>query len=1065
MGLDGFWERRARYDGMRVIVGQRLELGNTYGWEGENDSLYPPNDTTITHERKQWRTLRDNLAAVQGTAIYHHTFEDGDFPIACMATTAHPGTRTNQSYDGGTIRESVAFQDENIGWLGESLVKTDFLNGVGTNGWEFNPPATTDSGFSTLMSWTESPMRRALTNLAHFAGDPDGAFPPQQENGEVHPDPYLTMWGNFSELRRVMDRLDSGVSYSNLSIADKSTLHSAACTLGMLAYNLKTAVDAGDLDNQPTYPLEDPDIWAEMEAKIPGIVSLGEHLAKMVENHSEDYTKNLKKNEEYVCPKDNITDWLDKDCNNANWQPPDEYNYDEPWIYRNFYLKFTPDDFIQAVRNKFDNQQNWQDKIDIMEELSNQIKDFYTNQEVTPEADQAYQIERDRKYGFLTSENIEEEEGENAIYSPDGLPAPEKYDWDATTGRVSWHNGQGSDKILWQVEVTCNPKVFGPLTTGGGSGLEQKEIGLALAFCNGKLVKESYISQLEPKFPSLYYLFPKEDHDRATGQPGTELYISQNDNDGGYQYTVLDDKKQGSAGQGNKIEDDIEDSLGAIAILPRKINEWKTPYSDTSAFADINRIRYDGSQCGGDNLCFVAFQDHGIFNGREMMSVRTLDLDLDLLRSKSINGDYWLPLSGIVYAFREDAVREDAIARPRSTANWSSCDTAAEIAGSSCLMNAVSANPKDPPRNELNISPKAVDFYPDPERRPHGFRLRKGKDLRRGTSNMKGLSFVTDQPVYIMADDNVFNLHAKATACNTNSLIQEFTQTLDSDWGNFYTRKDLNTAFAREGDCWRPAEIIADAVTILSGSFVDGSIAEGITNNNVGNTSSYRNINYPSDNQNWVREKKEEDSLSPNYGKYQVSNSSSNEYPIKISRNGYPYYCTSVVSDHCDLGNLAEYTGIYRKFNETKTLISPPNDTRINATLISGLIPSRAQQSYGGFHNFPRFIEQWSGKKLWISGAFIQLKFSSYATGPFDQDSWEPGNPAQGNEEIKYYGAPDRRWGYDVGIQYAPAGPVAARLVTPSQTRSEFYRELPVNDPYICNLRKVIDPGDTSDCQ
>ncbi|MCU0537512.1 MAG: hypothetical protein MUD14_26790, partial [Hydrococcus sp. Prado102] len=41
-GLDGYWERRAWAEGLRVIVGQRLELGNAFGWLGNNDPLYPP---------------------------------------------------------------------------------------------------------------------------------------------------------------------------------------------------------------------------------------------------------------------------------------------------------------------------------------------------------------------------------------------------------------------------------------------------------------------------------------------------------------------------------------------------------------------------------------------------------------------------------------------------------------------------------------------------------------------------------------------------------------------------------------------------------------------------------------------------------------------------------------------------------------------------------------------------------------------------------------------------------------------------------------------------------------
>jgi len=224
MGLDGYWERRARASGLRLIVGQRLELGNAFGWNGPSDPLYPPNATN-SHEQQQRRTLRDNLAAVQATAVYHYKDTSGGyFPMACLATTAHPGTAT-------TLQQSTNFQ------------VSDFFTGKGTNGWEYAPPATNENAFANAIA-SNLPLRRALSNLAYFAGDPYGAFPPKQEmlGSTVHPYPYLTAWGDFSNLRRVINELDGGVSYYNLSIADKTSLHTAACTLGMLANNISNVV-------------------------------------------------------------------------------------------------------------------------------------------------------------------------------------------------------------------------------------------------------------------------------------------------------------------------------------------------------------------------------------------------------------------------------------------------------------------------------------------------------------------------------------------------------------------------------------------------------------------------------------------------------------------------------------------------------------------------------------------------------------------------------------------------------------------------------------------------------
>lgn len=468
----------------------------------------------------------------------------------------------------------------------------------------------------------------------------------------------------------------------------------------------------------------------------------------------------------------------------------------------------------------------------------------------------------------------------------------------------------------------------------------------------------------------------------------------------------------------------------------------------------------------------VSFLDKGMFNGREMMSVRVLDIDFELLRNNAVNGgETWFPYSGVIYAFREDGVREDAIARPAVTASVN-CNTAAQITEPTCRMNAVDANPKDPPVNGLKadgtfeqgstgISPKPVDFYADPDRRPYGFRLRNGRDLRRNANQeqnsiLNGLSFVSDNPVYIVGDiiggQPSFNLHNDANDPNTR--IEEFENRLDDDWGDFYTRgttggaDKLNPKFARVGDSWRPTEIIADAVSILSSNFRDGSIAEGIRGQDVDGRSSYRNFNAPNDgNLPWVRED----------GSFSNDVNNANAIPIKISRNGFPLYRVSAANPQQEYGRELAATKTYRAFSDDKDRIQAANDTRINATIVSGIVPSRAQQSYGGLHNFPRFLEIW-GNNLFISGALMQLNFSTSATAPFDQDSWEPGAAANNNEQIKYYGPPVRNWGYDVGLQYAPAGPVARRFVTLSNTRSEFYRELPVDDEYIKNLRCAVNP-------
>lgn len=372
----------------------------------------------------------------------------------------------------------------------------------------------------------------------------------------------------------------------------------------------------------------------------------------------------------------------------------------------------------------------------------------------------------------------------------------------------------------------------------------------------------------------------------------------------------------------------------------------------------------------------------------------------------------------------------------------------------------------DPPLNNANlISPKPVDYYPDPDRRPYGFRLRNGAELGRSGDEGRGLTLVSDNPVYIQGD---FNLHQTGNG----KRLEEFTELLNDDFSNFYTRTGNDTAFARAAsDRWRPAEILADAVTILSNNFCDGSVEDSFLTAGVqvgatvpaaiaakygceGNNriTSYLDQNRPSQpdspdaRQNrWLREDREESRFlredSPN-----LVSPDGGRVPVLIDRQGNPVKITGV-----------SYDRAYYDMSANRSLVEALDDTRVNSTIVSGIVPSRPNQTYGGLHNFPRFLENWNSKDLYISGSFIQLSFSNYATAPFDQDAFEAGStPRQGGgdagEFFRYYRPPNRRWGYDVGLLIAPAGPIAQRFVSTPSVRNEFYEEPPADDFYIRKL-------------
>jgi len=220
---------------------------------------------------------------------------------------------------------------------------------------------------------------------------------------------------------------------------------------------------------------------------------------------------------------------------------------------------------------------------------------------------------------------------------------------------------------------------------------------------------------------------------------------------------------------------------------------------------------------------------------REPLEIRATQLDLAQLKSSgappSPNGpttEFLLPNSGIIYASRDDALPD---------------------------RSSRSANPF----TDKTLSPG--DYLLDPTRKPNGIVLINGQQLFRGGGNTpispagnlnavvieKGLTLVSNLPAYIKG---TFNLHGNIPPANPANPtpvfteVEEFNQILDAPtpaapvgWGNFYTRNTLNPSFACRqgdprlpncgGDFWRPATVLADAVTLLSQNYRFGFRNEG----------------------------------------------------------------------------------------------------------------------------------------------------------------------------------------------------------------------------------------------
>ena len=204
---------------------------------------------------------------------------------------------------------------------------------------------------------------------------------------------------------------------------------------------------------------------------------------------------------------------------------------------------------------------------------------------------------------------------------------------------------------------------------------------------------------------------------------------------------------------------------------------------------------------------------------RQPLEVRVTVLDLDKLRKKTISGgsrqEYLIPNSGIIYATRDDALED---------------------------LSSFSDNLE---KRKL-LSP--TDYKLDSTRRPNGIMLINGKHIHRDLNfreEEKGLILASNLPVYIKGD---LNIHAEGG--NESNPVEEFTQTLNdkSNWSTFYNRETLDKNFAcrkndprlpdcTSGDSWRPATVVADAVTILSENYRFGFREEGDYDlrNNTGN--------------------------------------------------------------------------------------------------------------------------------------------------------------------------------------------------------------------------------------
>ncbi len=98
--------------------------------------------------------------------------------------------------------------------------------------------------------------------------------------------------------------------------------------------------------------------------------------------------------------------------------------------------------------------------------------------------------------------------------------------------------------------------------------------------------------------------------------------------------------------------------------------------------------------------------------------------------------------------------------------------------------------------------------------------------------------------------------------------------------------------------------------------------------------------------------------------------------------------------------------------------------TTVNAAILSGIVPSGNGYYSGGLENFPRFLENWSGKTFTYYGSMIELYQSQQGNG-----RWGAGN---------VYSPPNRAWYFDTNFVFAPPPGVLASY---NYRRSRWYMD------------------------
>lgn len=145
------------------------------------------------------------------------------------------------------------------------------------------------------------------------------------------------------------------------------------------------------------------------------------------------------------------------------------------------------------------------------------------------------------------------------------------------------------------------------------------------------------------------------------------------------------------------------------------------------------------------------------------------------------------------------------------------------------------------------------------------------------------------------------------------------------------------------------------------------------------------------------------------------------------------------------------------------------NQTTYDAVIATGDVPVRkigdgTGEGNGGLPNLTRFLENWRGQTVKMSGSLIQTQRSKYASAPYMSvqrngttifgNGGTVYNAENTNGTTPFFSTGGQNYGFDVGLLYQPPDLFTSLLTSKSSDAQpdEFFREVNRNDEWVKGL-------------